>query len=115
MLMVVGMGALVTYAMSLCRFGQQAIYNAFSKILDEKEARKMAMSTAQELFLQGEASGEIKGEKNAILTVLTAKFGKVPKAVRDAVNSYSDLTALNSLTATAGTCKSLNEFKNELR
>ncbi len=80
------MKALVRYTVELCRIGQDVIYNAFSKILDEKEARKMAMSTAQELRLEGEARGEIKGEKNAIHSVLTARFGKVPKPISDAID-----------------------------
>jgi len=105
------MGAFVRYAVSLCRIGQQAIINAFSKILDEKEAEKMAMSTMQELLNEG----EIKGEKNATLRILEARFGKVPQTISDAVNAYNDLTAMQSLSVLAGTCKSLDEFKDALR
>jgi len=109
------MTALVRYTMSLCRIGQEAIYNAFSKILNEQEARKMAMSTAQKLILEGKVQGKVEGEKGAILRFLKARFGKVPKSISDAVNSYSDLTALQSLSSLAGTCKSLDEFKDGLR
>jgi predicted transposase YdaD len=112
------MTAFVRYAMSLCRIGQQAIYNAFSKILDEKEAQKMATSTMQELLLEGEAKGEAKGKvqgkRDAVLDCLTARFGNVPKAISDVVNSYNDLTALTSLVVLASTCKSLDEFKDGL-
>ena len=75
----------------------------------------MAMSTAQELRLEGEARGELKGKKDSILDCLAARFGKVPKTIRDTVNSYSDLIALKSLVGFAGTCDSLDEFKDGLR
>ena len=79
----------------------------------------MAMSTMQELLLEGEArgriQGEIKGEKNAIFRFLEGRFGKVPKMIRNSVNSYSDLTALQSLSVLAGSCKTLDEFKDGLR
>jgi len=109
------MTALVKYAVSLCRIGQEVIYNAFSKILNEKEAQKMVMSTAQEWLLAGEAKGELKGEKRTILRFLEGRFGKVPKSISNAVNSYSDSTALDSLSVLAGSCKSLDEFKEGLR
>ena len=105
------MTALVKYAVSLCRIGQDAIYNAFSKILNEKEAQKMVMSTAQEWRCEG----ELKGKKDSILDFLSARFGKVPKEIQDTVNSYSDLTALQSLSILAGTCESLDDFKDGLR
>jgi len=109
------MGAFVNYAISICRVGQDIIYQSFLKILNEKEARKMAMSTMQELMLEGEVRGILKGKKETILRFLEGRFGKVPKIVRDAVNSYSDSTALNSLSEFAGSCKSLDEFKDSLR
>ena len=109
------MKALVKYTISLCRIGQEAIYNAYHKILNEREARKMAMSTAQELRLEGEAKGKAEGKKEAILDCLSARFGKVPKTIRDTVNSYSDLIALKSLVGFAGTCESLDDFADGLR
>ena len=71
----------------------------------------MATSTMQEI----EARGEVKGKKDSILDVLKGRFGKVPGTICDTVNSYSDLTALTSLVIFAGTCKSLDEFKDGLR
>ena len=105
------MTALVRYTVLLCRIGQDAIYNAFSKILNEREVRKMVMTTAQEWCLEG----EVKGKKDAVLDFLKGRFGEVPKTIRDTVNSYSDLTALQSLSVFAGSCKSLDEFEDGLR
>ncbi len=108
------MQALVRYTISLCEIGTQAIIKAFSKILDEKEAEKMAMSTAQKLMLEGKTEGKIEGKKETILDVLEARFGRVPKTIRDTVNSYIDEIALKSLVVLASTCKSLDEFKDGL-
>ena len=105
------MNALVRYAISLCRIGQEAIYNAFHKILDEKEAKKMVMSTAQELMLKG----EVKKAREMVLRFLEGRFGKVPQSISDEVNAYSDSIALDSLAVLAGACKSLDEFKDALR
>jgi len=102
------MTALVRYTISLCRIGQEAIYGAFTKILNETEAKKMALSTAQELRLEG----EIKGKKDLLLDILKDRFGKVPETICDSVNSYSDEVALKSLVVHASTCKSLDEFKD---
>jgi predicted transposase YdaD len=113
------MGAFVTYAISLCRIGQEIILKSFLKILNEEEARKMATSTMQEIEtrgeVRGEARGKIEGKKETILDILEVRFGKVPKAISNTVNSYSDLTALQSLSVFAKTCVSLDEFKESLR
>jgi predicted transposase YdaD len=117
------MGAFVTYAMSICRIGQEIIYQSFLKILNEKEAKKMAMSTIQEIEARGEVrgktkgkiEGKVEGKKETILDVLIGRFGKVPKSISNTVNSYSDLTALQSLSVLAGSCESLDEFADGLR
>jgi hypothetical protein len=113
------MHALVRYALAISKIGKETIIKSFTKILNEKEAQKMAMSTMQELILQGEAQGEAKGEAKgkaeAIRTFLKARFGKVPQVITKTVNSYADPSALDSLTKLAATCKSLDEFKKGLR
>jgi hypothetical protein len=109
------MKALVKYTVSLCRIGQDAIYLAYLKILNKKEAEKMATSTMQELIQVGEVRGKVQGKKETILEVLEGRFGKVPKSISDTVKSYSDITALQSLSVLAGSCKTLGEFKDGLR
>jgi hypothetical protein len=107
------------YAMSVAKIGIEQIIQAFSKILNEKEAYNMAMTTAEELMVKGEVrgkiQGKIEGKKETILGVLEVRFGKVPKAISNTVNSYSDLTALQSLSVFAKTCASLDEFKDSFR
>jgi predicted transposase/invertase (TIGR01784 family) len=103
------------YAMSVAKIGIEQIIQAFSKILNEKEAYNMAMTTAEELIVKGEARGKIEGKKETILDVLKGRFGKVPKSIINTVQSYSDLTALQSLSVLAGSCESLDEFAEGLR
>ena len=69
----------------------------------------------QEIEARGEVRGILKGKKDAVLDCLEARFGKVPKTIRDTVNSYSDLVALTSLVVLAGTCESLDDFADGLR
>jgi hypothetical protein len=109
------MKALVRYTISMCRIGQEIIYKSFLKILNEEEAKKMATSTMQEIEARGEVRGELKGKKETILDLLEGRFGNVPTSISDTVKSYSDLTALRSLSVLAGTCGSLNEFADGLR
>lgn len=109
------MHALVRYTLSMCRIGRKAIIDAFTKILDEEEAQKMAMSTAQELRAEGMVEGEAKGEAKAIVTVLKARFGSVPQETVERISAYTDLVVLNSLTSLAATCETLAEFQGELR
>jgi hypothetical protein len=69
----------------------------------------------QEIEARGEIRGKVEGKKETILDVLTGRFGKVPKSISDTVKSYSDLTALQSLSVLAGSCESLDEFADGLR
>jgi hypothetical protein len=103
--------SLARYAMSVGKIGTELIVKAYSKVFNEREAQKMAMTTAQELLLEGRAEGEAIGKKQTILTVLDTRFGKVPQGIIKSVNSYTDSIALKSLTVLATKCKSLDDFK----
>jgi hypothetical protein len=46
---------------------------------------------------------------------LKARFGKVPKNITESVMSYSDKIAIESLTVSAATCKTLKEFAAGLK
>ena len=71
---------------------------------------------------EGIAEGEAKGraeEKTAtsrelILEFLRGRFGKVPKNIERAVNQMNDPIALKSLAARTASCKTLDEFAEEL-
>jgi len=96
------------YAMSVAKIGAEQIVKAFSKILSEREANDMAKTTAEELWIGGKT--EAKAE--AILIVLRERFKKVkvPKATESAIRQLRDPVALDSWTAYAASCQSMDEF-----
>lgn len=75
--------SLVRYAMSVGKIGSELIKKAYSKVFNEQEAEKMAQTTVQKLLHEGETIGEArgiaKGKAEAVLTVLRAKFHRVPQ------------------------------------
>jgi hypothetical protein len=111
--------SLSRYALAVSNIGTEYIAKAFAKIFNPKESRKMFMSTMENLLQQGEIKGEIKGKikgkAEAISAFLKARFGKVPQVVTKTINTYTDPSALDSLTKLAATCQSLDEFKKGLR
>jgi hypothetical protein len=105
--------------MSVGKIGTELIVKAYSKVFDEREAQKMAQTTAQELLLEGETRGIAKGKaesgRNMVLTFLRAKFKRIPKDVEKAVLAMSDPIALESLAAQAGQCDTMDEFAEALK
>jgi len=111
--------SLVRYALSVSKIGTEFMVKVFSKVLNEQEANKMAMTTAQELRAEGIAEGEAKWKaeagRNMVLAVLRAKFKKVPKEVEKAILAMNDPIALESWAVQAATCQSMDEFAVALR
>ncbi|MDR2705102.1 MAG: hypothetical protein LBC02_04915, partial [Planctomycetaceae bacterium] len=68
----------------------------------------------QEALEIGESIGELKGRINAILDILTDKFGKVPQNIVDSLNQRTDPIALMSLNVHAVNCSSLDDFAADL-
>ena len=102
------------YAMSVAKIGTEQIVQAFSKILNEREANTMAMTTAEELLIKGEAKGRAEAGRNMVLTALRKKFKKVPKGIETAVLAMSDPVALESLLEHAIDSDTLEEFATVL-
>ena len=92
--------------MSVAKIGAEQIVKAFSKILSEKEANEMTKTMAEELLIEGGT----KAKAEAILIVLRERFKKVPKATENAIRQLRDPVALDSWTAYAASCQSMNEF-----
>jgi len=61
------------------------------------------------------AEGKAEGKAESVLTVLRTRFKKVPKRVEQSVRQITDPTALDSWTAQAATCQSLDEFTEALK
>jgi len=99
------------YAMSVDDIDMEQIAKAFSKIVNKEEAHKMAQTTAEKLWV----GGEIKAKAEAILIVLRERFKKVPKATENAIRQLRDPVALDSWTAYAVSCKSMDEFVAALK
>ena len=103
------------YAMSVAKIGTEQIVKAFSKILNEREANDMAMTTAQELLLEGEAKGEARGEaRGKLLNILETRFKKVPKRIENTIRQMNDTIALKSWAEHAMTCPTLGEFEKAI-
>ncbi|MDR3109628.1 MAG: hypothetical protein LBU65_08075 [Planctomycetaceae bacterium] len=64
----------------------------------------------EEAFAKGEVSGKVRD----ILSVLKIRFNNVPQNIVDAVSSYTDSTALDSLHQCAILCGSIEEFSDSL-
>ena len=110
--------SLARYSMSVAKIGTEQIAKAFSRILNEQEANKMVMTTAQELLLEGEArgiaKGVTKGKAEMVLNALRTRFGKVPKDIEKVILAMSDSIALESLHAQAIQSDTLDEFAEGL-
>ena len=63
----------------------------------------------------GKVLGIIEGQTETILTVLRARFKKVPKRIANLICQMTDPTALDSLAVHAATCQSMKEFAEALR
>jgi flagellar biosynthesis/type III secretory pathway protein FliH len=110
---------------------KEIVTKAFSKILNEKEAEKMATSTMQELITQGRKEGKKEGRiegriegktegktealRDAVLKVLRKRFTKVPKRIETVIQKMNDPIALESLLSYALDCRTLDEFVTALR
>jgi predicted transposase/invertase (TIGR01784 family) len=115
--------SLVRYALAVSKMSKELVIKAFSKILNEKEAEKMATSTMQELLTQGRKEGRKEGKKegktefgrNAILNVLRKRFTNVPKRIETTIQKMNDPIALESLFSYALDCRTLDEFVAALK
>jgi hypothetical protein len=111
--------SLVQYAVSVAEMGGEIIVKAYSKVFNKQEAKKMAMTTAQQWILEGESIGEARGEARGIarsvLGTLRTKFKRVPKDVEKIILSMSDSIALESLLTQAIQSDTMEEFAEGLR
>ena len=95
------------------------------------DERMRALADAHELFIldynsdvlearqtglaEGVAMGELRGQVNAIITLLQGRFHRVPDEILDELNQRKDLIALQSLVVCAATCESLADFQDALK
>ena len=90
------------------------VSKALKPIFKEKE-KTMIKTMFEKREEIGEARGKVKGKAEAVLTVLRAKFHRVPRETEKAIRQMTDPIALDSWTAHAATCKSMDEFATALK
>ena len=90
------------------------VNRAIKNVLQGREGE--AMSQAVKAVRKGIwETGYVEGGAKVVLTVLRARFKKVPKGVENAVRQMTDPIALDSWATHAATCKSLDEFVAALK
>jgi hypothetical protein len=93
---------------------EATVTDALHRIFKGKE-KNMIKTIFEEREAVGEARGEARGKIEAVLTVLRSRFRRVPKDVETTIRQMTDPVALDSWTAQAATCKTLDEFATVLR
>ncbi|MDR3109322.1 MAG: hypothetical protein LBU65_06510 [Planctomycetaceae bacterium] len=63
---------------------------------------------------EGIAEGEARGEAKLVLSALKFRFNVIPQDIENAVMSYTDTTAIESLLQCAIVCDSIDEFRKSL-
>ena len=89
----------------------ESLLGTFEEITGEE-----IMPTMVEIWKEeGRTEGVARGKAETVLTVLRARFKKVPQDIKTAILNISDPIALESWAAQAATCQSLDEFWEDLK
>ena len=86
-----------------------------SVILSEKLDAYFTEKYGSPWINKGIAIGEAKGKAESVLTVLRTRFEKGPREVEQTIREITDPVALDSWTACAATCQSLDDFVTALK
>ena len=99
-----------------------AIINANAEKMEELMRRKEGVILTEKLdahfrerYAVFIAEGKAEGKAESVLTVLRSRFPRVPKEVEKAIRKIRDPIALDSWTAQAATCHTIDEFAQALR
>ncbi|MDO4574103.1 MAG: Rpn family recombination-promoting nuclease/putative transposase [Planctomycetia bacterium] len=65
--------------------------------------------------LEGRAEGRVEGNIDALLSVLTVRFGGVPAELEQKIRSLTDSATLENLLTAGVTCATLEDFRENLR
>ena len=79
---------------------------------DSKVARAEGREEGEAI---GIMKGIVKGEIQGVLRVLAARFHSAPDDIRQAIESKTDLSTLESLLIYAATVDTLDDFRQRLR
>ena len=95
------------------KYGAPFIAKGEAKGIAIGEAKGIAIGRAEGIA-KGKAEEKTETGRDMILTVLRARFKKVPKWIEQAICQMNDPIALKSRAADAATCQSLDEFAETL-
>ena len=91
------------------------LYDTIKNIVEVETMPTMLEKWTAEAIAKGEAKWKAEGKAEAVLTVLRTRFRKIPKEIEQAIRQIIDPIALDSWTAQATTCQSLDEFAEALK
>jgi hypothetical protein len=98
------------------RLDQEMVSRTLKQIFHNKDKEQtMIKSIFDEKYDAGVVEGEARGKAETVLTVLRARFRRVPKEVEKTIRQMTDPIALDSWAAYAATCQSLDEFATALK
>jgi hypothetical protein len=93
----------------------ESLLGTFEEVVGEKIMPTMVEIWKAEGEAIGETRGTARGKAEAVLTVLRARFKKVPKGIENVIRQMADPIALDSWAAHAATCQSLDEFAKAVK
>ena len=98
----------------------QRVVEAVTHVIKGKKSIEMAETIQRGVFSQGKAEGVAEGiaigeARSEVRATLKQRFKEVPQEIKEAIQSMTDLVALESLLAHAESCKSLDEFSEALK
>jgi hypothetical protein len=97
------------------RRGFETFIDTVQEVAGEKIMPTMVEIWKAEGKAEGVTEGKAEAGRNMVLTVLRARFKRVPKDVEQAILAISDPIALESWAAQAATCQSMDEFAEALK
>lgn len=74
----------------------------------------MALTLADGWRLEGIAEGIAEGKVESMMTVLEARFGKIPVSLKKKLNTLRENDRVEKALILAATCNSLKEFQKGL-
>ncbi len=118
------MDAMCHYAVNFCRSPKsiEVVSSSYGQAFSRKEGDQMAKTLVEQWLEEGMEKGMEKGREegreearnkavNTLLTILAARFGKIPAQLEKRLRKLADLDELGRLAVLAATCESLSEFK----
>ena len=96
------------------RLDVETVSKALKPIFKDKE-QAMIKTIFEEREAIGEARGRVIAKAETVLTILRAKFKRVPKGIETSIRQMTDPVALDSLAVHAAQSTALDEFSEALK